>query len=224
MESPDRRQSTARFPGVTERICFHLVEAHLSHLFSPILSLDCPPPTSLYCPHSEAVIKMTNSQLQTLAILYKVSEATLAQVRKTFKTVHYHPDGAIPKDKYAEVEVWVNTGSGLPKEIKTLDEIPKTKLVQLVSAGANTAVTSDFMKANEGWSKQFALCTASGPSFLWNVPSSAHTRVSFLSSMTEKSACDGKEVDLHKKRADAQLSGFRYPQLDDPAIHRHVRH
>ncbi|ORX39585.1 D-isomer specific 2-hydroxyacid dehydrogenase [Kockovaella imperatae] len=106
---------------------------------------------------------MTNNQLQTLALLYKVSDETLDRVKKTFKTVHYHPDGSpISKEHLAEIEVWAATWRGLPEEVESLDELKKTKLVQLMSAGANAALNSKVFTSYPGWDKKFALCTASG--------------------------------------------------------------
>ena len=86
---------------------------------------------------------MTNNQLQTVSLSYKVSEETLAKVKQTFKTVYYHPDGEeLPADKVAEVNVWATSWRGLPEHVKSLDELKGTKLIQLASGESALYLTS----------------------------------------------------------------------------------
>ena len=104
---------------------------------------------------------MPSSDCQTLALGYSVSDDLLKKIKSTFKTVHHHPDGKFPSEIAGEVEVWA-VGWGSMKGFKSVDEIPKTRLIQLMSAGANGPMDSGFLKETKGWEKKFDLCTASG--------------------------------------------------------------
>lgn len=75
---------------------------------------------------------MTIPTYSTIAVTLDLSEASLAKLRKAFATVHYHPEGDVPKDVLADIDVWFTRWLGLPQWLEFKD-IPNTKVVQLTS-------------------------------------------------------------------------------------------
>jgi hypothetical protein len=74
----------------------------------------------------------TAESYPTCAVILPVSEYALSLLRSNFKTVHYYPEGDIPKDIAAEVDIWYARWTGLPKDMQ-LEDLPKTKVLQLAS-------------------------------------------------------------------------------------------
>lgn len=62
-----------------------------------------------------------------------ISLAKLDEIRAAFKTVHYHPDGQVPDDHLAEVDMWFTSWTGLPPNVTSLKQIPRTKVIRLSS-------------------------------------------------------------------------------------------
>jgi hypothetical protein len=70
--------------------------------------------------------------LQTLAVIFPVSEYSLSLFRKHFSTVHYYPEGDIPADLAAESHIWFCRWVGLPEHLEFKD-LRSTRVVQLTS-------------------------------------------------------------------------------------------
>jgi hypothetical protein len=73
--------------------------------------------------------------LQTLVITIPLTDPTLEKLHSHFPNIHYFPDGDLSKDKkvLGEGEVWF-TGTGpFPSVVEKIEDVPKAKLLQLVS-------------------------------------------------------------------------------------------
>lgn len=88
-------------------------------------------------------------QLDNLLLTKTHTEATLTKLRSAFKTVHYYPDPStsIPSDVLAQTDIVFTGGAGFHSSIKSLDDLPNLKHVQLHSAGANAILNGDVMKS-----------------------------------------------------------------------------
>lgn len=82
---------------------------------------------------NSTVIIMTSTKFNTLIVAVEISSESLAKLRSAFHTVHYSPDAVVPQKYWESAEVWYVRWLGLPKEIKSVDEIPKTRGIQLSS-------------------------------------------------------------------------------------------
>jgi hypothetical protein len=74
--------------------------------------------------------------LQSLVITIPLSEEALAKLRNHFPTVFYHPDGDVSsKDGKAlrEGEVWFTGTGAFPRIVKSIEDVPKARVVQLAS-------------------------------------------------------------------------------------------
>ncbi|WWD15662.1 hypothetical protein CI109_100084 [Kwoniella shandongensis] len=99
--------------------------------------------------------------LDNLVITAPLSQEKLAEVKTHFKHVHHIPYPApVPKDIAREADVWYSNYHGLPEDL-TWEDVKRTKVVQLTSAGANKALESPALK-NETARKHIAICSASG--------------------------------------------------------------
>ncbi|OCF32126.1 oxidoreductase [Kwoniella heveanensis BCC8398] len=96
-----------------------------------------------------------------IIITVPVGDEILGRIKSQFKTVHYHPDGQVPRDHAREADIWYSGWMGLPKGIDSLDQVPRTKVVQLSSAGANDFLKTPLMSSQEA-RKQIKVCSASG--------------------------------------------------------------
>jgi hypothetical protein len=79
--------------------------------------------------------KMLN-QLQVLAVTVSsdLTPKALEKLEKAFKTIHRVQDPEkVSEEVMRETEIWFTGGGGLPKVIKGVEDIPKTKVVQLAS-------------------------------------------------------------------------------------------
>jgi hypothetical protein len=73
--------------------------------------------------------------LQTLVVTIPLTDPTLEKLHVHFPNIHYFPDGNLSKDRkvLGEGEVWF-TGTGpFPSVVETIEDVPKAKLLQLVS-------------------------------------------------------------------------------------------
>lgn len=75
-------------------------------------------------------------QLETLVVTFPLGEESLDKLRKSFKTVLYHPDDEIKPEEAREVDVWMARHTGIPKDLK-YEDLARTKLVQLTSGEWN---------------------------------------------------------------------------------------
>ncbi|BEJ13990.1 hypothetical protein CspHIS471_0311640 [Cutaneotrichosporon sp. HIS471] len=103
---------------------------------------------------------MDSLQLDVIAVVFKVSPASLAHIRAHFPTVHYYPDGKVPPEVVPSVEVWFCNWLGIPKWIGP-EMIARTQVVQLTSAGANYAYNCPALK-DPAVQKRVKVCSASG--------------------------------------------------------------
>jgi hypothetical protein len=75
--------------------------------------------------------------LSTLCVTVRISDKVLDAFKKQFSTVHYFPDDqAVPEEVWPEVDVWYARWTGLPEGIVSLDQVKKTKVLQLSSGGS----------------------------------------------------------------------------------------
>jgi len=73
--------------------------------------------------------------LQTLVITIPLTDATLEKLHLHFPNIHYFPDADLSKDKKVlkEGEVWFTGTGAFPGVVETIEDVPKAKLLQLVS-------------------------------------------------------------------------------------------
>jgi hypothetical protein len=74
--------------------------------------------------------------LQSLVITIPLSDEALAKLRNHFPTIFYHPDGNVSeKDGKAlkEGEVWFTGTGAFPGIVKSIEDVPKARVVQLAS-------------------------------------------------------------------------------------------
>ncbi|WVW86486.1 hypothetical protein I302_108534 [Kwoniella bestiolae CBS 10118] len=94
-------------------------------------------------------------------ITVEVSESKLEEVKRVYKNVYYHPDENVPEEELKVADIWFATWTGLPTCVKSLDQIPNMKVLQLSSAGANKALYSPIMSSDKA-RKQIKVCSSSG--------------------------------------------------------------
>ncbi|ORY21380.1 D-isomer specific 2-hydroxyacid dehydrogenase [Naematelia encephala] len=104
---------------------------------------------------------MTAQKFSTLAVCANISKSKLDELKKEFHTVHYHPDAKIPDEILKDIDIWFTRYLGFPANVKSLEQIPKTRLLQLTSAGANVALTNPVLH-EKGAHNQISVCSASG--------------------------------------------------------------
>ncbi|KAK8853499.1 hypothetical protein IAR55_004206 [Kwoniella newhampshirensis] len=100
-------------------------------------------------------------QYENLVITVPLTPSKLDQVKSSFHNVSYHPDGDVPEEEWATADIWYTGWLGLPKGITKLEQVPRTKTVQLSSAGANELLRSEIMSTSEA-KNQIKVCSASG--------------------------------------------------------------
>lgn len=72
--------------------------------------------------------------LDTLVVTAPISDTKLRELKKAFKVVHNYPGGEnVPAEVIEEAQIWYTTWMGLPKSVKTIEEVPNTKAIQLSS-------------------------------------------------------------------------------------------
>ncbi|ORY27887.1 D-isomer specific 2-hydroxyacid dehydrogenase [Naematelia encephala] len=98
------------------------------------------------------------TEYKTAAVTIEISDDKLAEIKTKFETVHYYPDGEFPDEYLASVDIWY---PGLPTKVTSVEQVPRTKIVQLASAGANVFLAKDIMKTEQG-KQQISVCSASG--------------------------------------------------------------
>lgn len=109
------------------------------------------------------------SKLSTALVTLTLSDKSLDALRSTFSTVHYHPSGSDAPSASAlkEVDMLFGPPQRL-SNVKTLDELPKLRYIQLGSAGADgplaTAALKDWVKRDESGrgGRDIKMMTASG--------------------------------------------------------------
>lgn len=94
------------------------------------------------------------SEFRTACIIAEVSQSKLAQLQKRFERVIYRPDEKVTDEELKEVDIWFTTWTGLPSNVERLEQIPRTKAVQLSSGELSTCATG-LTRASR--SKQVAL-------------------------------------------------------------------
>lgn len=90
---------------------------------------------------------MSNDPFESVVITVTLSDRKLAEVRRVFKNVFYHPDGKVPEEHLALVDIWYTSWLGLPKDIKTISQIPRTRIVQLSSGPPHDHCHHPFVQA-----------------------------------------------------------------------------
>lgn len=69
----------------------------------------------------------------TACVTMPISKSKLAQLEEHFPRVLYRPDGKVSDEELQEVDMWYTSWTGLPTNVETLDQIPRTRVVQLSS-------------------------------------------------------------------------------------------
>lgn len=62
-----------------------------------------------------------------------IAKWKLAEIRQHAVTVHYHPDGEVPTSVLEQADIWFTTWTGFPESVTELEQIPRTKVIQLTS-------------------------------------------------------------------------------------------
>jgi hypothetical protein len=71
--------------------------------------------------------------LENLVVLVPISSSSLDKLKDLCKVVHYHPDGQVPHKVFKEGEVWFCGTTPFPEEVKSVDDVPKARVLQLSS-------------------------------------------------------------------------------------------
>ncbi|WVQ70447.1 uncharacterized protein L199_008674 [Kwoniella botswanensis] len=101
--------------------------------------------------------------LSNLIITCPLSPEKLAEVKTHFRLVHHFPPAGkekVPKELAEKADVWYSNYTGIPEYLK-FEDIPNLRLVQLTSAGANTALKSPALNSEQAL-KQITISSASG--------------------------------------------------------------
>ncbi|OCF31483.1 oxidoreductase [Kwoniella heveanensis BCC8398] len=106
--------------------------------------------------------------LSNLIITCPLSADKLAELKPHFKSIYHYPPASlagndqeqIPKELAREADVWYSNYLGLPKYLE-FEDVPNLKVVQLTSAGANSALQCPALKSEEA-RKKISICSASG--------------------------------------------------------------
>ncbi|KAK8870043.1 hypothetical protein IAR55_000613 [Kwoniella newhampshirensis] len=100
--------------------------------------------------------------LENLVITCPLSPEKLAEVKTHFKHVHHVPPGSgvVSKEIAREADVWFSNFLGIPDNL-VYEDVKRTKVVQLTSAGVNKALESPALKSEKA-RKHIAICSASG--------------------------------------------------------------
>ncbi|WWC92018.1 uncharacterized protein L201_006972 [Kwoniella dendrophila CBS 6074] len=101
---------------------------------------------------------------ENVIVTCDITDKKLKEIEKVYKNVSFYPgekSNDIPKDVLEKVDIWYTNWLGLPKSIGSLNQIPNTKVLQLSSAGANIALSTEIMKTDQA-RKQIKVCSASG--------------------------------------------------------------
>ncbi|WVW79624.1 hypothetical protein I302_101593 [Kwoniella bestiolae CBS 10118] len=98
----------------------------------------------------------------TVAVTVEIPPASVDELQRRFKKVHYHPDGNIDASAIPEIQLWLTPNSGLPASIPSIKDLPALKHIQLVSAGAEKALATQQMQAYATSPGNATLSTASG--------------------------------------------------------------
>ncbi|KAK6909226.1 oxidoreductase [Kwoniella mangroviensis CBS 10435] len=98
---------------------------------------------------------------ENAVITVELSDSKLEEVKKAYQNVYYHPDGQVPEHHLKVADIWYANWSGFPPCVAALGQIPRVKILQLSSAGANDALQSAIMSSDEA-RKQIKVCSSSG--------------------------------------------------------------
>lgn len=111
-----------------------------------------------------SLLRSTMTQLDTLLVTKANSPAALDKMRSTFKTVHYYPDNAsIPSDALQTSQMLFTGGGKFASSIKSLEDLPKLRHIQMASAGANGILQSAiFQEHLQKGKREITLAGASG--------------------------------------------------------------
>lgn len=101
---------------------------------------------------------MTADTKLTLGCLIPISDDKLAELRQV-ADVHYWPDGkGVDRSVFPDIDVLF----GIPDGVKSLDELPRLKHVQLCSSGSDGGQNWPPMAAVKEGKRDVSLGTASG--------------------------------------------------------------
>ena len=104
-------------------------------------------------------------QLDNLLAI-NVSPSQLERLQKEFRTVHHFPDSKtpIPKDVLDSTDMYFTTTGGFPASVKSMDDMPNVKHIQLASAGCGSVYEKPMFKKylEDGNKNGITLGTASG--------------------------------------------------------------
>ncbi|WWD20463.1 hypothetical protein CI109_104939 [Kwoniella shandongensis] len=109
----------------------------------------------------------------TLGCTVALSPESQEKLKSTFSSVIYKPASSkeeFTSDELSKIEIFFTRNTGPPAEVKSLDQVPKLKHVQLASAGADKAIQHPIMQEHAKLQKdqgkdqtgQLTLSTASG--------------------------------------------------------------
>lgn len=103
---------------------------------------------------------MSMSKPSTALVLLKLSETSLSTLRSTFNTVHYHPPSSTSPSSSILNEVDIIFGPPGKAPVKSFNELPKLRYIQLGSAGADAAISA--LQKWGGKGDHVKMMTASG--------------------------------------------------------------
>ena len=75
-----------------------------------------------------------------VVITVPIADWKLEEVRPHATRIHYHPDGIVPNDVLQQADIWFTSWTGFPKYVTSLDQIPRTKVIQLTSGESDYCV------------------------------------------------------------------------------------
>lgn len=101
------------------------------------------------------------NEYRTACIIAPIADSKVEDVKKAYPNVLYRPDGNVSDEELKEIDIWYCTWTGLPKNVTQLAQIPRTKAIQLSSAGANMLLATEVMSTPEARDR-IKVCSASG--------------------------------------------------------------
>jgi hypothetical protein len=116
----------------------------------------------------------TNSSepYETACVIMPISADRVAKLEACFPRVLYRPDAKVSADEAAQVDVWYTTWTGLPDWVERLEQIPRTRAVQLSSGecGGLASAVGARARAFAQWDEDGRVGCLSDDSKSWRRP------------------------------------------------------
>ena len=81
-------------------------------------------------------------EYRTACVIAPICESKLAEIRRVYPNVLYRPDSDVSDEELREIDIWYATWTGLPPSVTSVEQVPRTKAIQL-SSGACLISSND---------------------------------------------------------------------------------